>query len=116
MPRPIPRCSGADHLRCAEDIEAGRVLGTRNFLRCPQPGKRDHGLVIVPNIELLDAALITAILSFRFEKYPPLPTEAVELVQKETSQISLKCLIYICDRYALLQDLVAVNFRIDLRN
>src|SRR5262249_41425200 len=45
----------------------------------------------------------------------PLPAEAVELVQKETTQIGLQGLVDVRDGDALLQDFIAIHIGVDLR-
>src|SRR5204863_6814741 len=105
----------ANHLGRTINIESVCVFGTRDSARRHQRRERHHVPIIIPDVILLDIPVAESLFTFSLEKDPPLPAEAVELIQKEAAQIRLHRLIHIRYSDALLQNFVSINVCIDLR-
>src|SRR6185503_174296 len=56
-----------------------------------------------------------ALLPLSLQEHAPLSAEAIELIQEETAEIGLHCLIHIRDRNSLLEHLVPIYVDENLR-
>src|SRR5262249_1162959 len=103
---------------CYEDgavyVEAVGVLRSRRWLGRFERGERDHGAVVVAHVELADVRGARALRSLGLQEHAPLPAEAVELVDEQTSEKRLHRLINLAERNPLLEDLVTVHVGKDL--
>ena len=85
-------------------------------MRADERRERHHGAVVVPDVIIADVLYALAVFPFGLEVDAPLPAEAVELVQVQTTQIGLQRLVDVRDGHALLQHFVAIHIGIDLRD
>ncbi len=81
-----------------------------------QGGKRNHIALAVAYEELAEIVGVCPVISLGLEVHLPLPAEIVEVVDEETTHISLDRPVHVAQRYALLQDLVTIDIDKPLRH
>jgi hypothetical protein len=103
-------------LRGAKEVETVRELGSGDVPGCDHGGERDHRAAVVFDVELVYVRGVDAAAGLRLQEHLPLPAEAVELVDVDTAEERLERLVDVADLDPLLQDLVAVDVGVDLRD
>ena len=101
LARTVTRSGAADDLCSTVEIEAVGVLRTTDAARGYQRRERNHLACTVPHVVTRDVFFTLPLLTFRLQKHTPLTSEAIELVQVETSQIGLQRLVHIRDGHTL---------------
>src|SRR6266571_3264540 len=115
--RRTPSSAASTRLRpCSKAMVETSTFRTADAVRTDERRERHHGAVVVPDVVIADVLYALAVFPFCLEVDAPLPAKAVELVQKETTEIGLQRLVDVRDGHALLQHFIAIHIGIDLRD
>src|SRR4029077_8116619 len=115
LARAITRRDYAVDLRCPVTVEAIRKFGTRCRFHVDQRRKRYRVPVAITDTKEADVISPGAEFALGFNVDLPHAAEPVEVIDKEATHKRLQRLVDQTDVYTLVQYLVAVDIRINLR-